>query len=405
MKSEKSKIERPAAVIAGAFQTGVLGVRSLKRRGIRAICFDSDDSMHGFTSVYGPARLCPDPDKEIDKWLDFMKSLSDELGEKAVLIASADRFVTAIANNLNVLDKQYLISPGIVLQGLLAEKQTQYQLAAENGMPMPLTHRVKSLDELKEFANEISYPCLIKPWHFVEWARFPTDHPLFGCKIVIANSKEELYINYELASQINPDVIVQEIIEGPDTSKRVYLSYYDKNSNRIANAMFKELRCVPFGFGPASVTEPVIDQEADEVCDNFLRKIGYSGICEIEVKRDSRDGRVKLIEANPRLSGGGDAAPYAGVDLCWIHYQDMIGETIEPVTPSNKHFKHIVLRAEAKAIPEYMKAGLLTWKELFRSYKPPLAFFDVDWRDWRNSLETIAIFFRDLVLNSFKKKI
>ena len=34
---------------------------------------------------------------------------------------------------------------------------------------------------------------------------------------------------------------------------------------------------------------------------------------------------MKLIEANPRLSGGGDAAPYAGVDLCWIHYLDLIG--------------------------------------------------------------------------------
>ena len=47
------------------------------------------------------------------------------------------------------------------------------------------------------------------------------------------------------------------------------------------------------------VTEPVIDEDADRVCDRFLRRIGYVGICEIEMKRDTRDGRVKLIEANP----------------------------------------------------------------------------------------------------------
>ena len=51
------------------------------------------------------------------------------------------------------------------------------------------------------------------------------------------------------------------------------------------------------------------------------------------MKRDTRDGRVKLIEANPRLSGGGDAAPYAGVDLCWLHYLDLIGKRVAPVTP------------------------------------------------------------------------
>ena len=97
--------------------------------------------------------------------------------------------------------------------------------------------------------------------------------------------------------------------------------------------MFKELRCDPIGFGPASVTEPVRDEETDGVCDRFLRSIGYAGICEIEMKRDTRDGQVKLIEANPRLSGGGDAAPYAGVDTCWLHYLDLIGVPVTPVVP------------------------------------------------------------------------
>jgi predicted ATP-grasp superfamily ATP-dependent carboligase len=38
--------------------------------------------------------------------------------------------------------------------------------------------------------------------------------------------------------------------------------------------------------------------------------IGCVGICAIEVKRDSRDGIVRLIEANPRFSGTGDVARY-----------------------------------------------------------------------------------------------
>jgi predicted ATP-grasp superfamily ATP-dependent carboligase len=157
-------------------------------------------------------------------------------------------------------------------------------------------------------------------------------------------------------------------------------------------------------MGPASVSEPVSDIEADEICDSFLKKIGYIGICEIEVKRDSYDGKIKLIEANPRLSGGGDAAPYAGVDLCWIHYLDLIGETVEPVTPNGKRFQHIVLRAEASAIPEYMRAGLLSWKDLLKSYKPPLAFFDFDIRDWRNSIETLMVFFWSLFSNLLHKR-
>lgn len=395
--------EWPPAVIAGAFQTGVLGVRSLKRRGVKALCFDCNPAMPGFRSVYGPARLCPNPDEEPQQWIEFMKGLAHELGTKAVLIPSSDRFVTAIADHEEVLQEYFLLNPGIRLQGLLAQKQTQYRLAMEHGMPMPLTGMVNSLEELLEFSPKLSYPCLFKPWHFREWEKFPAGHPLSHQKIAIARSAEELAANYESAKAVTPSVIVQDIIQGPDQAKRVYLSCYDRTGKRIANAMFRELRCVPLGFGPASVSEPFPDADADAVCDSFLKKIGYRGICEIEIKWDSRDGQVKLIEANPRLSGGGDAAPYAGVDLCWIHYLELIGRPMEPISPTGRHFRHIVLRAEGTAIPEYMRVGLLSWGQLFDSYKPPLAFFDFDLRDWRNSLETVLVTIRLLMRALWKR--
>ena len=227
-------IQRPPAVIAGAFQTGVLGVRSLVRHGINAICFDCDPKMHGFRSHYGPARLCPNPDLYPEQWLDFMVALADELGEKPVLIPSADQFISAIADHHQILNQKFIISPGITLQGLLADKRTQYNLAQKHGMPMPLTKMVNSLEELQNFIPEANFPCLIKPWHFREWERFPENHPLYHQKISIANTEEELINNYLLASEINSSVVLQEIILGPDTAKRVYLSCYDRNSKRIA---------------------------------------------------------------------------------------------------------------------------------------------------------------------------
>jgi predicted ATP-grasp superfamily ATP-dependent carboligase len=387
----------PPAVVAGAFQTGVLGVRSLKRRGVRALCFDCNPTYPGFRSTYGPALLCPDPDVNSDGWLGFMLDLARKVGKGAALIASSDQFVSAIARHASALADCYLVSPGIALQGLLADKPTQYELAAGHGMPMPRTLFVKSLEEVEEFARQAVFPCLIKPTHFREWRRFPTGHPLLDTKVAVADTRRSLMDNYRLASSVTPQVILQEIIEGPDVAKRVYLSCYDRSGQRIANAMLRELRCDPLGFGPASVSEPVTDREADAVCDGFLRSIGYMGICEIEVKRDTRDGQIKLIEANPRLSGSGDAAPYAGVDLCWVHYLDLIGKCVKPVTPLAKDFRHVVLRSDARAIVAYRNAGLISWSEVLRSYRPPLAFFDLDLRDWRNSAETVYVMIRSLV--------
>lgn len=394
--------DRPPAVVAGAFQTGVLGVRSLRRKRIAALNFDCNPSYPGFRSIYGPARLCPDPDLEPAAWLKFMLELAEEIGRKAVLIPSSDQFVTAIARHADTLREHFVLSRGIELQGLLADKQSQYELAASHGMPMPRTQQAGSADEVTRFATEAAFPCLMKPMHFREWRRFPAGHPLLNAKIAIADTPAMLVEHYRLVANVTPRVILQEIIQGPDTAKRVYLACYGADGTRIAHAMFRELRCDPVGFGPATVSEPVVDPETDAVCDQFLRRIGYIGICEIEMKWDSRDGKVKLIEANPRLSGGGDAAPYAGVDLCWLHYLDLIGETPVPVAPRGNDFRHVVLRADGAAIPAYFRAGLMGWHDLLRSYRPPLAFYDLDWRDWRYSIESVLIFLRSLLRGSLR---
>jgi D-aspartate ligase len=379
----------PPAVIAGAYRTGVLGTRSLVRRGVRATSFDSDRNYPGFRSVYGHAHACPDPDTDPESWVDFMIELSAKMGGKPVLISSADQFVSAIADHSGRLAHHYIMSPGVSLQGLLATKQTQYELAAKHGMPLPRTRFVTSADEIGAFANNAQFPCLLKPIHFREWQRFPAGHPLSYAKVAIAETPAQLIDSWHLASAINPNAIAQEIIQGPDTDKRVYLACYASGSRRIGNAMFRELRCNPMKFGPASVTEPVHDTETDQVCDGFLRSVGYSGICEIEMKRDTRDGRVKMIEVNPRLTGGGDAAPYAGVDLCWLHYLDLIGKNPTPVAPDGRDFRHIDLRADVGAIFAYRRARLISWGDVIRSYKSPRAFFDFDTHDWRYSVETI----------------
>ncbi|WP_291982167.1 hypothetical protein [Luteitalea sp.] len=379
----------PPAVIAGAYQTGVLGVRGLLRRGVRAVCFDSNPRNPGFKSVYGPARLSPNPDADGEAWLGFMLDLASGFEQRPVLIPSSDQFVTAIARYATSLRDAYVLSPGAELQGLLADKQTQYGLAARHGMPMPVTAEVEAAADVETFGRQTTFPCLIKPKHFREWQRLPHDHACFDRKIAIASTAAELLALYRAVEPYTPHVILQEIIQGPDTAKRIYLAAYDASSRRIASAMFTELRCEPVGFGPASVTEPVRDDETDDVCDQFLRAIGYVGICEIEMKRDTVDGRVKLIEANPRLSGSGDAAPYAGVDLCWLHYLDLIGQHVAPTTPSRWDFRHVVVRADGRAVPAYWRAGLLGVGDLLRSYRPPLAFYDLDPRDWRYSARTI----------------
>ena len=76
---------------------------------------------------------------------------------------------------------------------------------------------------------------------------------------------------------------------------------------------------------------------------------------------------------------------------CWLHYLDLIGQRVTPVEPRSADFRHIVLRADGRSLPAYWRAGLISWRDVVRSYRPPLAFFDLDAKDWRYSVETFII--------------
>lgn len=386
---DKAATAWPPVVVAGGSQTGIVLMRNLARRGLRVFCVECNPAIPCFRTVYGAAHLCPNPDDQPGEWLRFMIALANGLGSKPVLIPSADQFVSAIGEHASELEAHYTFCKGAAAtQALLATKKRQYEIAGDHGLPIPKTMLVRSREEILAFGAAARFPCLIKPVHFRQWEQFPLGHPLRFQKTANCGTMEQLDANYALASQASPEVVVQEIIIGPDTAKLVYLSCHASDGKRIGSCMVRQIRTTPIYFGSASVVEPTLEPEVDAICDAFLRGIGYVGLCEIELKRDSRDGIVKMIEANPRYSVTMDAAPYAGVDLGWLHYLDLIGQDVAPVAPSNLNFRHIVLIRDFATFRDYRREGLLTWAELIRSYRSPVFFYDWDLHDWRVTAST-----------------
>ena len=170
----------PVAVVASAFQTGVLLARNLQRRGVRVWLVDSDGSMHGFRSVYGKSLLCPDPDTQPEAWRDFMIKLSATLGGRPVLIPASDMFVSAIGRFAAELERHYRFCPQATahLQAELAVKEGQIRLATAHGLPIPRTSYVSTVAEVEAFAAQAQFPCLFKPNNSVSGA---TRQPATPC--------------------------------------------------------------------------------------------------------------------------------------------------------------------------------------------------------------------------------
>jgi D-aspartate ligase len=406
---ERAERDWPPVVVASAYQTGVVLMRNLIRRGVNTCCFDWDRSNAGFRSRYGRAYECPNPDHAKEEWLSFMIDLARRFERKPVLIPSADLYVAAIAEHAPTLQQYYQFCHSTIdLQAKLATKNTLYALAAEHGMPIPRTANAGSLDEVRAFASTVVFPCLLKPTHCREWEpESPDDplhrHPFRYQKLVTAENAAQLVDQYQLAAQINHRVVLQEIIEGPDTAKMGYFSCYGRDGQRIAVCQFREIRAHPIHWGSATALQSDWDDEVDQVCDRFLRSMHYVGLCEIELKRDSRTGQLRMIEANARYTGSSDATVYAGVDLGWIHYLDLIGQDVAPIGPNGRDLRHFVLAKDIATLGDYRREGLETWRSIARSYRPPVAFSDVDLRDWRITLSTLSEVARSILRPLYRK--
>jgi D-aspartate ligase len=372
----------PPVVVASVYQTGLNLMRDLLRRGVRTVGIDCDESHEGFSSNYGKSYLCPNPDDDPEGWVAFMIELSQSMGTKPVIIPAADIFVSALGRHVDALRDHYTFSlESIAVQAALATKEQQYALAQKFGLPIPRSEYIESMLDMKRFAASARFPCLIKPRHEREWAVLPAGNKLRKMKLVTAATAEELIDAYSSTEVYQPEVVAQEIIAGGDDAKYCYLSVYGKGSRRLGYCVVHELRASEVLFGSGSLVEPVVDAEVAEICDRFLRGVGYVGICEIEVKRDTRDGAVRLIEANPRYSVTADAGFYAGVEIGWLHYLDLIGKDPAPSEATNFGFKHVVLWRDLPVLRHYVAQGVLSWGEIIKSYRGPLRFFDFDFSD------------------------
>ena len=125
-ESRAGRGQLAAAVIAGAYQTGVLGVRALKRRGVRAFCVDCNPANPGSIQSTGPLVSVPGPGR---RWR-RLGPVHGRFRRPARRAAGADPEFRSLSHRdrqpPEALADHYILSPGVTVQGLLADKHTQY---------------------------------------------------------------------------------------------------------------------------------------------------------------------------------------------------------------------------------------------------------------------------------------
>ena len=345
---------RGTAVVAEVgWVNGLAAIRSLGRQGLRVVAVDHRQYALGFRSRYAEARIAPDPIDDEAGFVAALQAIAAETDDVLPVFPTHDEHLNAIARHAGTLGERYRFPfPSWDVLEKIQSKRHQLETAESIGFPVPRTLHPRSADEARAAGEEIGFPLVVKPSSNVGFRRAHR-RQLFRCE-----NAAELAEAYEAAAPYEP--MVQELIPGGAEAMYTLGSYLDRDGEALGLFSGRKLSQTHGFTGTARVGEAVWVEEVVEQGLALLRALSFHGLSQVEVIRDPRDGRYKLIEVNPRLWQWHSLAAACGVDLPWIAYRDLIGDPLPPARMSGegKRWAITLLAGSGHAIerPPYVDA-------------------------------------------------
>lgn len=313
----------PGAIVLGGNFVGLGVVRSLGRRGIPVWVIDRDRGL----SIAQFSRYT-------SRFIECKEGLSELLLREAekhdlngwVLFPVTDEYVESVARHYELLSSTYrLTTAPLAVTQFALDKRLTYRRGDELGISTPWT---LMSDSLKDFEpQDLPYPVILKPainHHFF---------PYTNIKALPATTPVELRGQYARMSSYIPgdEILIQEHIPGSGESQFSYCAAC--NSGRVyASLVAQRRRQYPVEFGNASSFVETIDQpEVEAAGKKFFESIGFDGIGELEFKFDSRDGKYKLLDFNPRTWGWHGLGKAAGIDFVYLLWKQKSGLENTPI--------------------------------------------------------------------------
>lgn len=357
--------------------TGLQASRALARYGIPVIGI-ADDLSH-FCNRTNTCKQTLTANTTNEELIDALIKTGRSLDRKAVIIPISDDSVHIISLNRNKLEEYYNFTlPEHKVLDLFMNKVKFYKFCQDNGFPIPLTFFPKNRSDLKEIANRINYPCIIKPpradsvwWKFCRKKVLPVKDP------------EQLYEAYDRSLDATDAPIVQEWILGQDSNLNSCTFYYDRGHTPLITFTSRKLRQWPIEAGEISLGEEIRNQYLVEQTIELFKGVRFTGVGSLEMKLNDRDGKYYIMEANVcRLPLRCGIVEAGGVELIYTIYSEALG--LNSSTNTKQRFrgvKWISLHRDYLAARSYHTRGELTLTEWLNSLKGVNTFAVLSIRD------------------------
>jgi D-aspartate ligase len=356
---------RGALVLGGDYRA--LGVvRSLGRRGVPVWVVRQGDDSLAARSRYAQ-RCLPWPEHaDEEQQTAALLEIAEAGAEGWALIPSADETASLVARHHERLAQRFaLTTPAWETLRHACDKRLTYPLAQALGVDVPLTWYPE--DRAAVEALDLEFPVILKPAWKEGFNR------LTAAKAWRVDSREELLRAYDDAvSLVSPTTLmIQELIPGGGEAQFSFATLA-RAGRPLASVVARRTRQYPPDFGRASTyVETVHCPEVVPPSLRVLDALGYTGLVELEYKRDPRNGLFKLLDINPRVWGWHTLCGRAGVDFPYLLWRALCGEDIGRVDPQ-VGVRWVRTTTDFPMVAKQIMRGRMSVRTYLRSLRGPL---------------------------------
>jgi len=356
------------ALVLGGNLNGLSIARSLGRHRVPVWVVSPPNIRLASFSRY-TRRTLPWPSADDETQVEYLLEIAARNNlDQWVLFPTSDESAALLSRFHSRLSRRFRVSaPAWSVLRWAYDKRLTYQLAADQNVDCPTTFYPLSDADLNDI--HCAFPAILKPAIHASINRLTED------KAWRVANHQELLLKYREARELMPPdlILVQEMIPGGGESQFSYAALVC-DGKPIASLTARRTRQYPIDFGYSSSFVETLDvPEIVAPSERLLGAIRYTGIVEVEYKFDSRDGRFKLLDINPRLWTWSPLGGRAGMDFPYLLWKMMQGLPVaEQQAPAGVRW--VRMSTDLPAAFQEMLRGRLNLRSYLRSLRQPLQF-------------------------------
>lgn len=256
-------------------------------------------------------------------------------GKKLVICPEADSHVFGLAENHEVLARNYLFQvPSVELLDATNSKVAFAKIAEQNNIPCPTTidfYLTDGLEHILElFVNSATaFPIVLKPAasYGYEGLKFPGKAKVYFIDNM-AQLKKILKLLIKETSG-HPDAnhfVIQQRILGDDTYN-FHVMCYANSEGKVAfsvssHLLLEDHNPTAVGNPAALITESFPNLTAPAI--RFLEGLNWRGFANFDIKVDPQDGKAYFFEVNPRIGRSNYYSTAAGMNPMRVFIDDLV---------------------------------------------------------------------------------